>query len=116
VGGAAGEAAKMSHDLELALVDWRRSYENVYLALARAAYVDGDPGSEQTATRGRRAIALEEELVARDPFIDRAAVIDIMVALTVFLAAKMGSTPRTVHEQLFELAPTDEWWRERLER
>jgi membrane protein required for beta-lactamase induction len=99
------------HELEVALTDWRRTYENVAAALA-----DATTRTALNGDRGEYALNFERSLVELNNFLDRAAIVDLMVALTCFLAAKMQSTPRTVHEQLFELAPTDEWWRERLER
>lgn len=99
-----------SFDLELELADFRRSYEQVYLSLAEAATLP------EEASRGERAVAFERAMVARDMLIDRAAVLDIVMALTCVLAAKMNSTPRRIHDELFELAPSDEWWKERLER
>jgi hypothetical protein len=98
-------------DQELAreMVNMPRSTRSVALALLEAST---DLGGTRADDIGKVVAAL----AAHDGEIDGLALPDLMVGLASLFAAKTGSAPKQIWEQLWKDAPTDAWWRDQLNR
>ena len=94
--------------LELALVDFPRSFRQIGEAFLQAADAPGD------LTGPDRAGIVTRTLVDRYILIDQMAVSQGLAALVGYLARRTGRTPREVHEALFKTAPSDDWWHARI--
>lgn len=96
------------NDFELLLADFPRSYRTIADAILDATQDDGELSPIARAGRITRG------LVDRYLLIDRKAVTYLIMALTGYLAEVTGKTPREIHEELFQDAPSDAWWKDRL--
>lgn len=96
------------HRFALELSDFPRTYRAIAAALLDAAALDGVDHVD-------RAGALTRGLVDRYMVIDQLAIADVFMAVVGYLAQRTGRTPRQIHEEFFEQAPPDEWWRRKIE-
>lgn len=94
--------------LDLGHADFRRSYARIAEAVIAAA--DLPPDVDHTD----RAGALTRGLVDRYMEIDQLAMMDVFYAITGYLAQRTGKTPRQIHEEAFASAPSDGWWRGKI--
>jgi hypothetical protein len=94
-----------AYDIARALTDHKRSFRAIADAFVEAA----DAGDELTQLD--RAGRLVRALVDRYMLVDQIAFVHAMMAMTGYLAERTGKTPRQVHEEMFEAAPDDAWWR-----
>lgn len=103
-----GDVVDPGYAFALELTDHRRTFRALAAALEDAALEPDLPAVE-------RAGLLTRKMVESYMLLDTIAVQHALMAVCGYLAQRTGKTPRQIHESLFKNAPSDEWWRDRIE-
>lgn len=96
-------------DLERAVANHAEALWKISIALNYAGNAIASAPSDNATALITRELADE----TCEPYVSPATIVDTIVALAALFAAKTGSSPQQLFEQLWKDAPTDQWWHER---